>query len=397
MLRFGDGDARMEGVMAVVSRFLQAPEAHFFLFGPRGTGKSTWLAETFPDALILDLLSPEHHRRFAARPERLRELVLGNRERSMIVIDEIQKVPELLPVIHQLIEANPGPRFALTGSSSRKLKRAGVDLLAGRALLRSMHPFFAAELGTQFRLDRALVDGLVPLVWDSAIPSDVLDAYVGLYLREEVQAEGLVRNLGSFARFLEAISFSHGGVLNVSEVARECEVKRKTAEGYLEILEDLLLSFRVPAFTKHAKRHLRTKPKFFLFDAGVFRSLRPAGPLDRPEEIDGAALEGLVAQHLRAWCDYTSGGNRLYFWRTKGGLEVDFVVYGARGIQAIEVKRSRDVRSNDLKGLRTFQEDYPEAEARLLYMGDEALQIGDVRCIPCADYLATVRPGEDLP
>ena len=142
--------------MANISRFVQAPETHFFLFGPRGPGKSTWLAETVPGALILDLLSPEQHRRFAARPERLREVVLGNRDRSVIVVDGIQKVPELLPVIHQLIEANPGPRFALTGSSTRKLKRAGVDLLAGRAVSRSMHPFLAAELGARFRLDQAL-------------------------------------------------------------------------------------------------------------------------------------------------------------------------------------------------------------------------------------------------
>jgi len=186
-------------------------------------------------------------------------------------------------------------------------------------------------------------------------------------------------------------------MLNLSEVARDCEVSRPTAEGYLSVLEDLLLSFRVPAFSKHAKRNLRTKPKLFLFDAGVFRSLRPAGPLDRPEEIDGAALEGLVAQHLRAWCDLSAGGNRLHFWRTKAGLEVDFVVYGPGGIHAVEVKRSRDVRPADLRALRAFREDYPEARARLLYLGEEALEVDGVRCVPCADYLRAIRPGNELP
>lgn len=383
--------------MATIGRALQDPGSHFFLFGPRGTGKSTWLRTTFPEALVIDLLAPEVHRRYASRPERLRELVEGNPDRRVVVVGEVQKVPELLPVVHQLVETTSPPRFVLTGSSSRKLKRAGVDLLAGRALLRSLHPFLAVELGAAFDLQRALREGLVPLVWDAEHPVETLRAYAGLYVREEVQAEGLVRNVGSFTRFLEAVSFSHASGLNVSEVARDCEVSRKTVEGYLEILEDLLLSFRVPVFDRRARRRLTSRPKFFLFDAGVFRSLRPAGPLDRPEEIEGAALEGLVAQHLRAWCDYSSGDHRLFFWRTKAGLEVDFVVYGSDGILAIEVKRARDVRARDLRGLRAFLEDYPEARARLVHLGEESLRIGEVDCVPCGDYLASVVPDRPLP
>lgn len=380
----------------MLGRFFHDPLTHYFLFGPRGTGKSTWLHARYPDALWIDLLAPEAHRQFAARPERLRELVAGNADREVVVIDEVQKVPELLDVVHELIERRLGPRFILTGSSARKLRRAGVNLLAGRALVRSLHPFMAAELGERFRLDSALTQGLVPLVWDAEHPSDTLRAYVGLYLREEVQTEGLVRQVGDFARFLEVVSFSQAAVLNVSEVARECQVSRKTVEAYLGILEDLLLSFRVPVFTKRAQRHLSTHPKFFWFDTGVYVATRPAGPLDRPEEIAGAALEGLVAQHLRAWIDYSREDFQLSFWRTKAGNEVDFVVYGSGGFWALEVKHTAVLRPADLRGLKAFREDYPEAALRLLYRGREILEIDGIRCLPCEDFLLGLIPGKPL-
>jgi predicted AAA+ superfamily ATPase len=255
----------------------------------------------------------------------------------------------------------------------------------------------AAELGDRFRLDLALTQGLVPLVWDSERPADSLQAYVGLYLREEVQMEGLVRQVGDFSRFLEVVSFSQAAVLNVSEVARECQVSRKTVESYLGILEDLLLSFRVPVFTKRAQRNLSSHPKFFWFDTGVYAATRPAGPLDRPEEIAGAALEGLVAQHLRAWIDYSGGDFHLSFWRTKSGNEVDFVVYGRDGFWAIEVKHAATVRPADLRGLRAFQEDYPEAALRLLYRGRETLEIDGIRCLPAEGFLRGLLPGKPLP
>jgi predicted AAA+ superfamily ATPase len=396
-VHFGIEIAEMEAKMATIPRFLEDPGGHHFLFGPRGTGKSTWLGVVHPEALFIDLLAPDLERRYAARPERLRELVVGNPETEVLVVDEVQKVPQLLDVVHQIMETTPKPRFILTGSSARKLKRAGVDLLAGRAILRSMHPFMAAELGETFDLELALRQGLLPLVWDSDHPDETLRAYVSLYLREEVQAEGMVRNIGSFSRFLEAISFSHASVLNTSEVARECEVSRKTVEGYIEILGDLLLSFRLPVFTKRARRHLTSHPKFYWFDAGVFRSVRPAGPLDRPEEIAGTALEGLVAQHLRAWIDYTDPAFTLGFWRTKSGNEVDFVVYGPNGFWGIEVKHSSSVRAKDLRGLKAFVSDYPEAMVRLLYRGSERLEIDGIPCLPCDDFLKRVVPGADLP
>lgn len=386
--------------MVSIGRFFQDSGSHYFLFGPRGTGKSTWLEETFPDALVVDLLRPEEQRRYVARPERLRELVDAHPEAGVVVVDEVQKAPALLDVVHSLIErggrSGGGPRFILSGSSARKLRRTGVDLMAGRALLRELHPFMAAELPA-FDLDEALRLGLVPLVLDAADPEETLRSYVALYIREEVQAEGLVRNLDSFSRFVEAISFSHGAVLNTAEVAREGELGRKSAESYVEILEDLLLAFRLPVFRRRAKRQLTVHPKFYWFDAGVFRSVRPAGPLDRPEEIAGAALEGLVAQHLRAWISYSGGDWRLGFWRTKSGSEVDFVLYGPDGFWAVEVQNSRSIRPRDLRSLRSFLEDYPEAEGRLLYRGSERREISGILCLPCSDFLRALRPGGPLP
>lgn len=202
----------------------------------------------------------------------------------------------------------------------------------------------------------------------------------------------MVRDIGAFARFLESISFSQGALLNLAQVARDCQVGRKTVEGYLGILEDLLLSFRVPVFSKRAKRILVSHEKFYFFDAGVYRSLRPAGPLDRSEEIAGMALEGLVAQHLRAWIDYSAAGAKLYYWRTKSGNEVDFVVYGKDVFWAIEVKHAARVTSKDLRALRAFREDYPEANACLLYMGKERLAIDGITCMPCEEFLLGLHP-----
>jgi predicted AAA+ superfamily ATPase len=381
--------------MENISRFFRAPQQSFFLFGPRGTGKSTWLKQHYPKSVVIDLLKPELFRLYSARPERLKELTSGTTEKT-IIIDEVQKIPELLDVVHGLIEEGTGLQFILTGSSARKLKKTGVDLLAGRAVVKTMHPFMGAELGETFSLADSLEIGLVPLIIGALNPDETLASYVALYLKEEVQMEGVVRNIGAFNRFLEAISFSHGSTINVSEVARECQVKRKTVDNYLAVLEDLLLSFRVPVFSRRAKRHLISHPKFYYFDSGIFRSLRPAGPLDSPQEIDGAGLEGLVAQHVRAWSAYSSTPCKLYYWRTKSGVEVDFVIYGQETFVAIEVKNSAKINSKMLKGLITFQEDYPEAQALLLYRGNERLLIGNVLCLPCEQFLKELLPDQKI-
>ena len=378
--------------MAIVRRFLRPPLGSFFLFGPRGTGKSTWLQQQFPEAVRLDLLDPAVLRRYQARPERLQERLDASAGPQVVVIDEVQKAPQLLDVVHGLVERRPDLRFVLTGSSARKLRHGAANLLGGRLVSAHMPPFMAAELGEAFRLDRALKSGLVPLIWQAPDPAATLAAYAGLYLQEEVQAEALVRQLGDFARFLEVISFSHASQLNLAALAREAEIPRKRAESYLAVLEDLLLGFRLPVFQRRAQRQLVQHQKFFVFDAGVFRSIRPQGPLDAPQEIEGLALEGLVAQHLRAFCQLRPGGAQLSFWRTRSGLEVDFVLYGPALFLAVEVKRSARVDRRDLAPLKAFGADYPEAQLLLLSFCPEPLLIDGVRCEPIEPWLRSLHP-----
>jgi len=378
--------------MTLFKRFFSEPEDSYFLFGPRGTGKTTFIKLRYPDAITIDLINPLMLREYLARPERLKDVILANPNKKTVLIDEVQKAPALLSCVHGLIEEKMGLKFILTGSSSRKLKHSGADLLAGRAVKRMLHPFMAAEMNHEFNLERALQEGMIPLVCESKSPKNVLQTYVNLYLQEEIQSEGLVRNLESFARFLESVSFSHGSLLNVTNVARESEVKRKTVENYIEILEELLLAVRIPVFTKRASRQLVSHPKFYLFDSGVFSALRPKGPFDKPEEIEGAALEGLVAQHLLAWIDYNEEKNDLFYWRTPAGLEVDFVIYGENALIAIEVKNGMRVHPKDIKGLQAFKMDYPMAKAILLYRGHERIMQNDVLCIPCEDFLKNLNP-----
>ena len=344
----------------------QRPKS-FFLFGPRGVGKTAWLKQTFPESLYFDLLDSELHVRLLATPRRLDDLI-PNHFSGWVILDEVQRIPEILNEVHRLIEGRR-LRFILTGSSARKLRQRGVNLLAGRALTRFMHPLTATELGADFRLVHSLQFGCLPVVYTEPEPKSYLASYVSTYLREEVLQEGLVRNLGAFTRFLEAASFSQASVLNMTSVARECGVERKVVEDYFTILEDLLLAVRLPVFARRAKRRVSTHPKFFLFDAGVFTALRPRGPLDAESEIAGPALETLLLQHLRAFNDYYELGYQIFFWRTAAKIEVDFVLYGEHGLLAIEVKHAARVRDEDLRGLRLFHEDYPQAKRFLFYTG----------------------------
>lgn len=380
----------------LIKRFFEPSSKSYFLFGPRGAGKSTWLLQHYPDSLVIDLLNPAILRQYQSYPERLYEAVKAAKTK-IIIIDEIQKAPELLSVVHSLIEQKQGWQFILTGSSARKLKRTGVDLLAGRAVIRHMHPFMASELGKDFSLDKALTYGLVPLIFESEDNLDTLKAYIGIYLNEEVKAEGLVRNIGDFARFLEVASFSHASILNVSNIARECGVSRKLVENYLSILQDLLLSIHLPIFSTRAKRQLIAHEKFYYFDAGIYRSLRMTGYLDKITEINGPGLEGLVLQNLRAWNDYQGAPNKLFYWRTKHGIEVDFIIYGPNDFYALEVKNATFVSDKDLNGLKAFQEDYPESTAILLYRGNERLMKKNILCLPIEDFLLNLIPGSGLP
>lgn len=380
--------------MAFTQRHFLPPNDHFFLFGPRGTGKSTWLRACLPDAYVVDLLDDATWRQYLSDPGHIKALVEANPEFTRFIIDEVQKAPKILNSIHSLIEEHKGHQFILTGSSARKLRRGGVNLLAGRALLCHLHPFMASELGDEFKLADALKNGLIPLITTAADPVKKMAAYLRLYLNEEVQAEGLVREIDTFARFLETISFSHGAVINVSNIARECRISRKSIENYLSVMEDLLLACSLPVFTRRARRAMTTHPKFYLFDTGVFQHLRPKGPLDSVHEIDGIALEGLVMQHLKAWSEYSDGNIHCFFWRTKGGSEIDFVVYGESHFYAIEVKNAAHVNTKHLRTLKTFCRDYPEARPLYLYRGKDKLMIDGISCWPVDEFLRKLVPDQ---
>jgi predicted AAA+ superfamily ATPase len=369
------------------SRLLQPPpKQSFFLFGPRGVGKTAWAHEQLPNALFFDLLDHQTYTQLLAAPHRLGDQIPQG-HKGWVVVDEVQRAPELLNEVHRLIESRR-LRFVLTGSSARRLRRRGVNLLAGRALTRHLHPLTALELGKDFDLKRALRRGCLPLACTSENPQDYLNSYAATYLREEVQQEGFARNIGAFSRFLEAASFSQGSVLNMAAVARECAVSAKVVEDYFSILEDLLIGVRLPVFTKRAKRRLIAHPKFFYFDAGVYQAIRPRGPLDAPEQIHGAALETLFLQQARALNDYRDLGYRLHYWRTATGEEVDFVLYGERGLRAFEVKMAQNIRPDDLRGLLRFRADFPQAKAHLLYLGNRRWHDRGVEVMPFTDCVA---------
>lgn len=367
------------------SRLLHPPARSFFLFGPRGTGKTAWLRAELPEALYFDLLQSGVYQRFAAAPDRLGELIPAGYQ-GWVVLDEIQRAPELLNEVHRLIESR-GLRFAMTGSSARKLRRGGANLLAGRARTLRMHPLTASELGRAFDLARAVRFGTLPFACTTDDPAHYLADYVGTYLREEVQQEGLVREIGAFARFLEAASFSQAQVLNMASVARECGIHAKVVESHFTLLEDLLIAVRLPAFTRRARRRLTSHPKFFYFDAGVYRALRPRGPLDSEEEIDGPALETLLLAHLRALNDVHDLGYALHYWRTATGHEVDFVLYGERGLLAFEVKRSPRLRDEDFAALQAFRADYPMARAYYLHPGTRREHRDGIEVMPLSAAL----------
>lgn len=368
------------------SRLIKSPKnKSFFLFGPRGTGKTTWVKSTFPKALYLDLLEAEIFNDLLANPQRLGNYIPKG-FRDYIVIDEVQRVPEILNEVHRLIEKDDR-KFILTGSNARKLRKKGQNLLAGRALTYFLHPLTAVELGSDFNLEQSLNYGQLPSVYHEKDSRKYLESYIKTYLEEEIFQEGLTRNLSAFARFLETASFSQGSVLNTSEVARESAIERKVVENYFAILEDLLIGYRLPVFNKRAKRRLLTHPKFYFFDTGIYRTLRPMGPLDMPEMSEGISFESLFFQNLLAVNDSLNLGYKLFYYRTATGIEVDFVVYGKKGVRAFEVKRTGRTSSDTLRGLKYFSREYPQSKNFLIYGGKRKMRDGNIEIIPMEDGL----------
>lgn len=341
-------------------RLPERPDVSFFLWGPRQTGKSTLLRNTYPNALRIDLLSSREFARFARDPGILREEVEGAGE-PLVIIDEIQKVPALLDEVHWLIE-NRGTVFALCGSSARKVRRGRANLLGGRALRHELFGLVSAELGAQFDVRRAVNHGYLPRHYLSDAPRERIRAYVDDYLKEEIFAESLTRNLAAFANFMQAAALADGQLVNYTTIARDCGVSAYTAKAYFQILVDTLLGRFLPAFKRRPKRRVIRAPKFYFADVAIVNHLARRGVVEPGSELFGAAFENWVFHELSAYGAYRGRDFRMSYWRLPSGIEVDFVLDDAR--IAIEAKATSQAHAGHLRGLRELHVDHPEVQIR---------------------------------
>ncbi len=385
--------------MVSIERVLQIdlpPRQSAFLWGPRKTGKSTYLRSAFPDSVTFDLLQTDLLLDLTKRPALLRERLLAmppEKLRSPVILDEVQKVPQLLDEVHWLIE-NQGLSFILCGSSARKLKRGGVNLLGGRAWRYEMHPLTSAEIGN-LDLLQALNRGLVPSHYLSSKYRRSLDAYVVDYLKEEVFDEGLTRNVAAFSRFFEAMGYSHGDLTSYANIARDCGVDAKTVKEYYQILVDTLLGTFLEPYKKHQERQVIGKaPKFYLFDVGVAGALSRRNIVEEKGELFGRALEHFILMEIQAHRSYRELGYGIHFWRTKSGLEIDFVL--GDGEVAIEVKGTSRVDPSDFRSLRTFIEDHHPRQAILVCNEKAPRLVEGIEFLPWREFLARLWGGQIL-
>ena len=372
---------------------LEATPRSVLLLGPRQVGKSTLLGSLKPD-LVLNLADPGVHRRYLAHPERLLEILDAAPASTRVVfIDEVQKVPALLDALQVVLDAKPKRfRFLLSGSSARKLKRGQANLLPGRVVVYAMHPLLERELGARFKLDRALAHGTLPATWtedDPARRAELLRSYADVYLREEVQAEALVRDLGGYSRMLDFVAAASGTTVNVNALCRAAEIQHETARRYLDVLEETLVMFRIPAFSGSDRASLIAHPKLYLFDIGVRNALLRR-PLDRPlPDERGLLLEHFIAQELHRRTGTLWPEARLFHYRTKHGAEVDFVLEVGRELWGIEVKATRNASPDMLKGLASLGDRSKRVKRKLLVcMTDQRARIGDVDVLPLREFLA---------
>ncbi len=369
----------------VYKRSLTPPRQSFFLFGPRGSGKTTWVRQNFPQAHTIDLLDEALYQSLLASPG-LFHAEIASRKEEWICVDEVQRLPALLNEVHRSIE-NEKRKFVLTGSSARKLKSGGVNLLAGRALKRQLYPFLPDELGKAFDLEKVLRFGSLPLVWEAAEKREVLAAYVQMYLKEEIQAAAIVRNLGGFARFLPIAALCHAQVLNVSSLARDAETSRTTVSGYVDILEDTLLAFRLPGFESKLRVRERKNPKLYWIDPGIVRAVKKQlGPPTAEER--GALFEGYIAMMLKAHSDYRELFDEWSYWAPQEArkTEVDFLLQRGGEFLAIEVKAGKKYQAEATKGLRAIA-DLPKLRRRILvYGGEKRLSVDGIDVLPFAEF-----------
>jgi uncharacterized protein len=381
-------------VTSSLARSLALPtpgQETFFLWGPRQVGKTTLLRHTYSDAPWVDLLKADEFRRYSTNPERLREELLALPDSQMprqVVIDEIQKVPSLLDEVHWLHE-NRGIQFALCGSSARKLRRGGVNLLGGRALRYELGGLTAHELGASFDVVRMVNHGWLPRIYASDRPRRLIDAYVNDYLQQEIAAESLVRNLPAFANFLSTAALSDAEIVNQTNIARECGVSSPTVANYFEILVDTLLGLWLPAYTARPKRRVIQASKFYFADVGIVNQLARRGTLEPGSDVFGKAFENWVHHELRCWLRYGESTVGLTYWRLASGIEVDFLTDDLS--LAIEAKSSRKITDAHLKGLRQLAIDQSVGQRAVVCLEPKRRVTGDgILIIPAselADFL----------
>jgi uncharacterized protein len=367
-----------------------------FLWGARKTGKSTYLKQHFPHSIVYDFLNTDVLIAFTKRPALLREQLLARSPEELshpVILDEVQKVPHILDEVHWLIE-NKKIRFILCGSSARKLKRGHANLLGGRAWRYELFPFTSAEV-KEMCLLRALNQGLIPdhYAQDFADSQRSLEAYVNMYLKEEVFDEGLTRNIPAFSRFFDAVGYSHGELINYANIARDCGIDAKTVKEYYQILVDTLLGTMIEPFKRRQSRQIITKaPKFYLFDVGVAGKLTKRHIVTEKGIEFGKAFEHLLLMELIAYRSYGEADFDINFWRTKTGYEVDFILGG--GSVAIEVKSSDCVRRKDIRGLSAFIEEHRPARSFVVCHETRKRKVDEILFLPWREFLSELWQGK---
>ena len=362
----------------------------YFLWGARQTGKTTWLTTEYPNCRYYDLLRPTEFERLLRNPELLSQELDGFGEGDIVVIDEIQKLPLLLDEVHYLIQRK-GIQFVLSGSSARKLKRVGTNLLGGRASLEQMFPLVSAEI-PDFDIMRAVNNGMIPRHYAVSNPTQRLRGYIGVYLNEEIREEALARNLSTFARFLEVAAQCDGEVLVYKNVAQDCGIDHRTVKEYFAILQDTLVGYLIPGFTSSKKRRAIAAPKFYFFDVGITNYLLRRSNMALGTDAFGHAFEHFIIQELIAYIGYNHLCEQLSYWRTATGYEVDAVVGDGR--VAIEIKAVEEAKSRPTKGLKAFSEDYPEAKLYMVTFDKYRRTLNGVSVVPAMEFLTSLWKGE---
>lgn len=363
--------------------FIGSEQESIFFWGARQTGKSTLLKTLFPNALWFDLLLSEEYERLSKKPELLREIILANRNVSLVIIDEIQRLPDLLNEVHWLI-SNHNIRFILSGSSPRKILRGGFNLLGGRALRYELYPLISVEI-PDFDLIRALNHGLLPRHYDSANPRKLLSSYIGSYLQDEIVAEARIRNVHTFSRFLEVAALTNGEMINYTNIASDCGISAKTIKEYFQILEDTLIGRYLPSFQKRPKRRVITAPKFYMFDIGITNYLLNRTKIEKGTELFGKAFEHFIYQEIYAHSRYSDVNYPMYYWRTASQIEIDFVL-GDHEV-AIEVKATDQATVRHLKGLKAFAEEYDVKKLILVSNDPLPRLVDDIEILPWKVFL----------